>query len=360
MSTPEYEMFLRAMRSAADSIEPRSDGLDQIRARLHRRPYPLPVAWAAAACMRLTLWLPEGAFSAGRLAYSARRQVAGKLRLVSERFRPEPASDRLRSIFRWFLAERPEPTSGPLRSISQWFLAERPEPAAEDARRGKSSAWSLLRPLTAFGVAVFIVAVGAYVAIEVPAVVSTQSGNSPQQGVGGGSSSTGRNGEANNSSSPFPSTRPSGWPALPSPSGTCYPTLGPLGPSGGASPSGSPTHSPSRTASPSPTGSGSPSSSSSPSPTPSGTATPSSSASAPATAGQQTPGAGAGAARATTDAVILAANAAAPSVQTSNSPCSTPRPRKSTKRPRNATSTPGLSGSFRPAEPARHQSSRFA
>src|SRR5260370_41706824 len=124
MSTHEHEMFMRAMRSAADSIEPRPDGLDQIRGRLRRRPYPLPVAWAAAAWMRLTLWLPESAFPARTLAHSVRRQVVGQVRSVFERFRPEPASDQLRSIFQWFL----------------------PQPVGEHARDGKSSAASLLRP----------------------------------------------------------------------------------------------------------------------------------------------------------------------------------------------------------------------
>ena len=113
MSAHEHEMFLHALHSAADSIEPRSDGLDQIRARLRPRPYPLPVAWLAAAWMRLTLRLPENAFSPWRLAYSAPGQVAVKLRSVSERFRSVP-----------------EPTSGTLRSISAWFLSELPEPAA--------------------------------------------------------------------------------------------------------------------------------------------------------------------------------------------------------------------------------------
>jgi hypothetical protein len=366
MSTHEHEMFRHALRSAADSIEPRSDGLDQIRAQLRRQPYPLPVAWAAALWMRLTLWLPEGAFSAGKLAYSARRQVADTLRSVSERFRPEPASGRLRSISRWFFSERPEPSSAALRSLSQWFLSDLPEPIAEDTRNGRSSRWSLLRPLAAFGVAVFIVAVGAYVAIEVPAVVSTQSGNTPQPGPGTGGGSNGPGGVAGNSSSRFPSSGPSGSPGRSASSSTSPACLNQLGPTRGPSRSTSPTTTPSRTGSPSPTGSGSPSSSSTPSPTPtatgSSTPTPAASQSAATAAGQPTQGASAGAARTTTAAVILPAKAAA-SVQTSRSPCAKQRPRKTRKRTTkraNVTATSGLGRSSTPAEPARPGSSSSA
>ena len=344
MSTHEHEIFLRALRSAADSIEPRSDGLDQIRARLRHRPYPLPVAWVTAAWMRLTLWLPERAFSPWRLAYSAPRQVARTLRSVSERFRGVP-----------------EPASGTLRTISQWFLSELPEPVAENTRAGKPSVWSLVRPLAAFGVAVFIVAVGAYAAIRIPAV-SSPSGNSQQQGSVPGGGPSGVGGEAGNSSSPFASSGTGGstYPGR-RPSSPCLPVIRP-----GPSASATPTTSPSRSVSPSPTGSGGPSSSTSPSPTPSGTATPTPSVSPPAASGADpTAGAGAGAAGATTDAVILAAKGAAPSVQTSKSPCDTPSPSKAKKNHKkqptgwlpNVTLTPGLGRSVTPAQPARHQSS---
>ncbi len=336
MSAHEHEMFLHALRSAGDSIEPRSDGLDQIRARLRRRPYPLPVAWLAAAWMRLTLRLPENAFSPWQLAYSARRQVGGKLRSVSERFRSVP-----------------EPASGTLRSISAWFLSELPEPAAADARAGKSSTWSLLRPLAAFGVAVFIVAVGAYVAIQVPAFVSTQTGNSQQQGHGGGGSQPGGGGVAGNSSARIPSPGSAGSPTPSRSSRTPEACITLPGPSGGASRSPSPTTSGSQSASPTPTGSG-PSSSGSPTPTPSATPTPSSSSS-PGGVGQPTAGESAAAGRATTDALILPAQPAVPSVRSTKSPCGTPRPRRSKKQRANgrpdATPNQGLGGVFTPAKP---------
>src|SRR5258707_12440369 len=111
MNTPEHEMFRNALHSAAESIEPRSDGLDQIRARLHRRPYPLPVAWAAAVWMRLTLWLPEGAFSAGGGGLSAPRQAAGRVGAGSPRFRPEPAPAPAAATLPRVPAPRPRPTS---------------------------------------------------------------------------------------------------------------------------------------------------------------------------------------------------------------------------------------------------------
>src|SRR5215472_15253369 len=45
----DYEDLLRgALHSAVDSIEPSTDGLDRIRARLVA-PYPLPIAWLTAA-----------------------------------------------------------------------------------------------------------------------------------------------------------------------------------------------------------------------------------------------------------------------------------------------------------------------
>src|SRR5271165_548813 len=163
----EHEIKLRnALHSAAESIEPHSDGLLQIKTRLGRRTYPLPVAWAAATWMRLTMWLPEGAYTAGG-------QLAGKLRPVYQLFLPKSGS----------------------------------------ADRDGNSPWSLLRPLTAFAIAVFVVAVGAYVAIEVPAVVSP-SGQSTQRGSGHGGSGSGGGGLTDRSSSPIGSTR-SGQSAMP-------------------------------------------------------------------------------------------------------------------------------------------------
>ena len=318
----EYEMVLRrALRSGAESIEPRSDGLDKIRTRMRHRPSPLPVAWALAAWMRLAMWVPEGAYTAGR-------QLAGKLRTVSERFLPEPRG--------------------------------------ADSRDGQSS-WSLLRPLTAFAIAVFVVAVGAYVAIEVPAVVSPTGGRSTQGQSNNGGSPGGGGGLSHGTSSALPSTgsarsaAPSG---SASPSSPCLAQL--HGPSGG-SPSTSPSKSPSPTASPTPSGSGSSSPTGTPSPTPSGTGTssptPSASPSAPAGASQPSAGATSAAAGATTDAMILPAAPAVPSVSAGKSPCGGPSPQRTKritkKRPKHAAS-PAIAGSVTSVKAARRESSSSA
>jgi hypothetical protein len=362
MSTPEHEWFRQALRSAADSIEPRSGGLEIIQARLHRRPYPLPVAWLAATWMRLTMRVTEGASSAGR-------QVSDKLRLASAG--AHSAGRQVARKLRWAYTEE-IPADGKvgekLRTISQWFVSELPEPVA-DARAGKSSAWSLLRPLAAFGVAVFIVAVGAYAAIRIPAIGSTPSGNSQQQGPGNGVSPNGRNGLNGGSSSPFPSPGSIGWPTPSSSSSTPYPCITKPGPRGG-SPSATPTTSQGQSGSASPTSpvptspnSSTPPPTGTPTPTPTYSQSPAAGGQSPAAGGQSTPGASAGVARTTTDEVILPAKAAAPSVHTSKSPCSTPSPRKTTKRPANrqpnASRTPALGGLF-PAKPARHQSNNSA
>ncbi len=357
MSTPEDEMFRHALRSAADSIEPRLGGLEIIQARLHRRPYPLPVAWAAAAWMRLMMRVTEGAYSAGR-------HVADKLRLASAG--AHSAGRLVRRKLRWAYTEE-IPADGKvgekLRTISEWFLSDLPEPVAENTRGGKPSSWSLLRPLAAFGVAVFIVAVGAYAAIRIPAIGSNPSANSQQQGTGhGGGPYGGSGGEAGKSSAQIRGPGSIGSPTPSSSSSTPYPCITKPGPRGG-SPSASPTTSPGQSGSSSPTSSPTPSSSS-PTPTPSGTTPTPTNSPSPGAGGQPTPGASAGVARTTTDVVILPAEAAVPNVHTSKSPCSsTPSPKKTKKQPANgqpnATRSPALGGLF-PAKPARHQSNNSA
>ncbi len=276
MSThePEWnEMILgHALHSAAESIEPRSDGLDKIQTRLRPRPYPLLIAWAEAIWMRLGMWVPEGAYSAGH-------QLAAKLRTVSERFLRGPDRD-------------------------------------------SQAPGGLLRPLVAFGIAVFIVAVGAYVAIEVPAVVSPASGHGAQQNPGhNGQGNPG--GVAGNSSSAFPSSGSGRSTGASGNASSPYPVLTPP-PGPCAHSSASSSKSPGPTATPTQTGTGSPSPSGTPTPTPTPTSsTPTSSASPSSAAGTAD-------AQATTDAVILPATAEAPSLQFSASSCS-PSPHK-TKR----------------------------
>lgn len=264
MTTHEPEMLLRqALLSATDSIEPRPGGLDKIQRKL-RQPYLLPIAWADAIRLRVALWLPEGTYTAGR-------QVAGKLR-----------------------------------AAAQWFS---PKPVSADS---KASPWSLLRPLAAFALTVFLVAFGAYVAIN-PSALSNSAGNGAQQNHGGPGSRGGGSALTHGANTHVPS---SGTGNSPTPSGSatsCPPSLNQLGPSGGHPSSST---SPSPTASPTPTNSGSPSPTGSATPTPSGSVSSTPSSGTSAAAGALQPAA----VYATTDALIQPALAA--------SPCSTPTPHR--------------------------------
>jgi len=132
----------RLLRAAADQVEP-ADGLDRIRERVrHRRPRPLPIAWALVAWTRLSLRVPDGFWGAGRKA-------ARELQAACERVLPAALR------------------SGPDRT-----------------GRFKLS-W--LRPTLAMGTAVFIVAAVVYMAIKVPQSATT-AGNGSQSSIVGGAS----------------------------------------------------------------------------------------------------------------------------------------------------------------------------
>lgn len=226
MNTPaDHEAYLRAaLHAAADSLEPRGDGLERIRMRLqHAR--PRAIAWLLAAADAARLRVPA-ALQDGFYRLSAGFWVAW------ERFAPDLAPGRHRSR-----------TQG------------------------------LLRPLAAMAAVIFIVAAGTYVAIDVSTAVapSSQSShprNGGQPGGGGGNAAA--------SATPLPSHPASGSGSRPgrtSPSPTCDPDASPAptaSPSCQAStspaPSPSASVSPSVTPSPSPTDTGS-----SPSPSPSDT-----------------------------------------------------------------------------------------
>ena len=136
------QAYLRAaLRAAADSREPRGDGLERIRTRL-RQPRPASLAWALSASgdviMRAPAWLQDAIY-----------QVTGWFRLAAERFAPAQAPGKHRSR-----------TQG------------------------------LVRPLAARAVVMFIVAVGTYVAIDAstaifPSGSSTQPGGAPKGGHSG-------------------------------------------------------------------------------------------------------------------------------------------------------------------------------
>jgi hypothetical protein len=143
MSTlSEREAALRrALHAAADAFEPGSDGLQLIQSRLGR-PRPLAVAWAEAAWLDLRLWAPAG-------LQAVLDRLASGARLAWQRFGPTP--------------RRP------------------------GHRASRPLGW--LRPLAALGVTVFIVAAGAYVAIDAQQAIFPSSASSA--GSSGGGSGTG-------------------------------------------------------------------------------------------------------------------------------------------------------------------------
>ncbi len=230
----ENEIALRQMlRAAADQVEP-ADGLDRIRERVsHRRPRPLPIAWAQVAWTRLSLRVPDGAWAGGRRA-------ARDLQTACERLLP-----------------------------AAW---------RSDPDRTSRSRLSWLRPTLAMGTAVFIVAAVVYMAIKVPQVVTPagngsrtvaggtpghpHSGTAPGQSLTKGGATAGGNRQHQTSGTNAPICSPSKTPVpvfskppASSPTSTPPPTITPT-PTSTPTPSGAPTPTPSDSVSSSPGGSG--------------------------------------------------------------------------------------------------------
>lgn len=204
MSAPsEHEAYLRAaLRAAADSLEPRGDGLELIRTRLqHAR--PRAVIWLLAAWDALWLRAPAA-------LQDAVYRVSAVLWAAWDRFGPAQAP-------------------GKHRSRTQ----------------------SMLRPLAAMGVVMFIVAAGTYVAIDISTAVSPSSSN---LNPGNGPAGTNKGG-AQASSTPDRSGLGSGAGFhSSSPSPTCSPTTTPPASSSApVSPNPSASSSPTDTPTPTPT-----------------------------------------------------------------------------------------------------------
>jgi hypothetical protein len=166
----DHEAHLRAvLHAAADSLEPRGDGLERIRARL-RQPRSMSLAWTQAAAVELVLrapaWLQDALY-----------HVVDWVRLVAERFAP-----------------------------------------AQQTGRHRSRAHGLLRPMAAMAVVMFIVAAGTYVAIHASTAIFPSSSNSqpgapraggisgaPGPGASHTSGSQSENGSGRSSAAPSPS-----------------------------------------------------------------------------------------------------------------------------------------------------------
>jgi|SRR5215472_8818206 len=204
----ERDAVRRALLGAVESIEPRADGLQRIQARL-RAPSPLALAWAGAVGTDLRMRVP----AAGQGLLEWLRSV---ISMAWERF-------------------------GPRSGMS-------------GSRTSRTLAW--LRPAAALGVTVFIVAVGAYVAIDAQQAMFPSSSNSAHSnggapGTGGGShhgggpKSQGPSALGSASASPkaTPTCRPRRPGAAPSASRSAgqglntSPTAAPSTPAGGGSPS---------------------------------------------------------------------------------------------------------------------------
>jgi hypothetical protein len=300
----------RALHAAADQIEPSEDGLERIQARLHH-PRPFPVAWAEALRVQLSLRMPEALASAA--AYAAH-----ELRVISERFMPDPGD-------------------------------------GGAARSGRLQlGW--LRPLAAMGTAVFIVAAVVYMAIKVPQVISptgnaasavhTGRGASPRTGQTHGSSQTLGNGK---SGTPGPSHHPSGSPNTQSCSPASYlPTLNP-------SPTGtppvlttppqspSPSSSPTTTASPTPTPTPTPTDSSSTTPSGAGSTPTSGSVGTPAPSDMsQSPAGRAGDSQARQ--ALAKDTGLVHTVAETSTPCTSPSPKTSKKSASHKVISPAAAG----------------
>jgi hypothetical protein len=221
-SSADHEAYLRAaLHAAADSLEPRGDGLERIRVRLQRR--PRAVAWMLAAGDALRVRVP----AAPQDAFY--RLIVGFL-AAWERFSPNTAPGKHRS-----------------------------------------GAQGWLRPLAAMAAVIFIVAAGTYVAIGVSTAVSPSSQNSKPHNTGPRPAGP----AASPTQSPSqPASGPAPAPHHASASPSCSSSASP-GPSASPScqPSASPLPSESASVSPSPSPSASPSPSSSPAPSPSDTST---------------------------------------------------------------------------------------
>jgi hypothetical protein len=128
-TSADHEAYLRAaLHAAADSLQPRGDGLDRIRLRLQRR--PRAVAWLLAAGDALRLRVPV------TLEDTFYRLGTGFL-AAWQRFSPSTAPGKHRS---------------------------------------RAQGW--LRPLAGMAMVIFIVAAGTYVAIDVSTAVSPSSQSS--------------------------------------------------------------------------------------------------------------------------------------------------------------------------------------
>jgi hypothetical protein len=201
------DVLRRALRAAADSIEPGSDGIDQIRAKISARQDARRFSWHSRARHAMSTG------HRGRGLVPAGTWLAAALRSLADRFRPEP---------------------------------------------GRSGWLGWMRPVAALATGLLVMAAASWAVAALPAAISPTNNarqlTSPAVTPAPASSGS----TAGGASQPYDSvpTGPSCSPTAPVSGASPSP-----GPGGSASPSPSPSSSPTGTGgspSPSPSGSGSP------------------------------------------------------------------------------------------------------
>jgi hypothetical protein len=290
------DILRRALHVAAESVEPATGGLTQIRARLSA-PRPLATAWLLAVWETVSQFVmlrTEAALDWLRSSLrTAPRTVDGLLYPATERLQP--------------LAERLRPAQAWLAAAVAWLgRMIRPTEAGSEERRPR---YPWVRPVAAMAAVVLVAVVGGFALSgrinEISqAASSVFSSGQTTNGKSGGTQNSGVNGSGSGSHLQ-PSSGPSGRNgASPSPSSTCKPKAKPKA---HATPTPTPTPTPAQSVSPSPSPS-----TSSPSPTPSPSTSP------PSTSG---PDQGTASTQSAQDsAVVIIGSAAAASP--SPSPCS--------------------------------------
>ena len=238
------DILRRALHAVAESVEPATEGLTQIRARLST-PRPLAVAWLLAAwetasqfvMLRLeaTLdWLANSLHTALRTADGLLYPAAERLRPLTERL--GPVTERLRPA---------------LAAAVAWARRVIQPPQAGSEERRSRYAW--VRPAVAMAAVVLVAVVGGFALSgrlnQISQAASSVFSSSSTHGSGGRTHHSGVSGSGG--THPQPSSAPSGNNGTaPSPSPSCRPPTAQPKPHPTATPT--PTQTPTQSASPSP------------------------------------------------------------------------------------------------------------
>ena len=209
------DILRRALHVAAESVEPATEGLTQIRARLSA-PRPLAIAWLTAVWETVSQFVmlrTEAALDWLRSSLrTAPRTVDGLLYPATERL--QPLAERLRPARTWLAA-----------AVAWLGRMIRPAQAGSEERRPR---YPWVRPIAAMAAVVLVAVVGGFALSgrinEISqAASSVFSSGQTTNGKSSGTHNSGVNGSGSGSRLQ-PSSGPSGRNgASPSPSATCKP-----------------------------------------------------------------------------------------------------------------------------------------